>query len=180
MRFTRPGNPLALRPIRLDDVDRIMAWINDPAVTRNFARMSGDITRDEELAWLRWVIDSPHDRLFAVEDADGTYLGNAGVHKIYWPSRNGRLGLVLGAPGARGRGLGTLAMRLLVELAFAELGLHKVWLVHYRDNTRMAHIAAKLGFVTEGVLRDEYFHQGAFHDMVRWSLLEGELVAVAD
>lgn len=174
MSFTRPGIPLALRPIRPDDVDHIMEWINDPEVTRNFAHMSAAITREQELAWLERVIASETDRLYAVEDEAGRYLGNAGVHKIYWPARNGRLGLVLGARDARGRGLGSMAMRLLVELAFAELGLHKVWLVHYRDNHRMAHIAAKLGFVEEGVLRDEYFHAERFHDMVRWSLLEDE------
>ena len=38
----------------------------------------------------------------------------------------------------------------------------------------MHHIARKLGFTEEGVLRDEYFHNGAFHDMIRHSLLEGE------
>ncbi|TNE87585.1 MAG: N-acetyltransferase [Deltaproteobacteria bacterium] len=172
MTFTMPGTELGLRPIRPEDVDHIMQWINDPAVTRNFAHMSAQITREQELAWLEHVIASDTDRLYAVVDADGAYLGNAGVHKIYWPARNGRLGLVLGAAGARGRGLGTQAMRLLVELALTELNLHKVWLVHYRSNERMAHIAAKLGFTQEGVLRDEYFHAGGFHDMVRWSLLE--------
>lgn len=174
MTFTRPGNPLGLRPIRTSDVDDIMAWINDPDVTRNFANMSAAITREQELAWLEHVIASDTDRLYAVVDESGAYLGNAGIHKIYWPARNGRLGLVLGAPGARGRGLGTQAMRLLIDMAFAELGLHKVWLVHYRTNTRMAHIAEKLGFTEEGVLRDEYFHQGSFHDMIRWSLLEDD------
>ena len=164
-----------LRPARVDDVDAIMEWLNNPEVTRNFANMSKQITREQELAWLEWVLASEHDRLFAVVDDEGRYLGNAGIHKIYWPARNGRLGLVLGAPEARGRGLGTTAMRLLVEKAFHEVGLHKVWLVHYRDNARMAHIAAKLGFTIEGTLRDEYFHDGHFHDMVRWSLLEDEL-----
>jgi RimJ/RimL family protein N-acetyltransferase len=172
--FTRADNPLGLRPISTSDIDAIMAWINDPEVTRNFAHMSGEITREQELAWLEEVIASPTDRLYAVVDEHGAYLGNAGIHKIYWPARNGRLGLVLGAPGSRSRGLGTHAMRLLTEIAFSELGLHKVWMVHYRSNARMAHLATKLGFTEEGVLRDEYFHGGAFHDMIRWSLLEDD------
>ncbi|MCO4747067.1 MAG: GNAT family N-acetyltransferase [Proteobacteria bacterium] len=173
--FTRPGFKVRLRPIRADDIDHIMAWINDPEVTKNFANMSERITREQEIAWLEWVMASDNDRLYAVEDLEGRYLGNAGIHKIYWPARNGRLGLVLGAADARGRGLGTQAMKLLVALAFEELGLHKTWLVHYKTNERMAHIATKLGFTTEGVLRDEYFHAQSFHDMVRWSLLEDEL-----
>lgn len=165
---------IRLRPIRVDDVDAIMEWINDPAVTANFATMSQHITREEELAFLERTIASPTDRLFAIEDAAGTYLGNAGIHKIWWPARNGRLGIVVGRKEAQGRGVAQAALRALCAIGFRELGLHKLWLVHYSTNARMAHVAGKLGFVREGVLRDEYFHQGTYHDMVRHSLLAHE------
>jgi RimJ/RimL family protein N-acetyltransferase len=69
---------MRLRPIRLDDVDHI----NEPDVTRNFADMSTKITREQELAFLSKMIASDADRLFAIEDDDGGYLGNAGIHKI--------------------------------------------------------------------------------------------------
>ncbi|MCB9668392.1 MAG: GNAT family N-acetyltransferase [Alphaproteobacteria bacterium] len=177
--ITLPGRRVALRPIRLDDVDAIMTWINDPEVTRNFADMSRQITREDELAFLERTLASPTDRLFAIVEPDGTYLGNAGLHKIYWPARNGRLGVVLGTPGSRGRGLGTEVVELLVHAAFVELGLHKVWMVHYASNARMAHIAKKLGFQEEGRLRDEYFHADAFHDMVRHGLLRTDAAASA-
>jgi RimJ/RimL family protein N-acetyltransferase len=174
--FTAPGFDVALRPIRVEDVDAIMTWINDPEVTRNFAGMSRHITRDQELAFLRGVLSSDTDRLYAIEDsATGRYLGNAGLHKIYWPARNGRVGLVIGAKNARGAGLGQQALRLLLGVGFEVLGLHKVWLVHFATNERMAHIAGKLGFREEGRLRDEYFHDGSFHDMVRRCVLEGEV-----
>jgi RimJ/RimL family protein N-acetyltransferase len=47
-----------------------------------------------------------------------------------------------------------------------------MWMVHFRTNARVSHIAAKLGFAFEGVLRDEYHHNDAYHDMMRVSLLE--------
>jgi len=176
--FTYPSYRIRLRPIRLDDVDAIMEWINDPAVTRNFAGMSATITREQELAFLERTLASDTDRLYAIEALDGTYLGNAGVHKIYWPARNGRLGVVIGAKGAQGKGLGQEALRLITALGFERLGLHKIWLVHFASNARMHHIAKKLGFVEEGTLRDEYFHDDAFHDMLRHSLLEEEFAAL--
>ena len=172
--FTRPGFRVGLRPIELEDIDDIMGWVNDPEVVRNFASM-GHITREEELAFLERMRKSKEDRLYAVialdDPAGPRNLGNAGIHKIYWPARNGRLGLVIGASGARGRGYGQQAMALLVALGFEELGLHKLWLVHYSENTRMRHLAEKLGFTQEGVLRDEYFCDGRFHDMVRHAIL---------
>jgi [ribosomal protein S5]-alanine N-acetyltransferase len=171
--FALPDAPVRLRPIRLDDVDAILEWINDPDVTRNFAGMGEVITREQEIAFLERILASDTDRMYAVEDREGRYLGNAGIHKIYWPARNGRLGLML-ARSAHGRGLGTATLRTICAIGFEALGLHKLWLVHYADNARMRHLARKLGFVEEGVLRDEYFHRDRFHDMVRHSLLEHE------
>ncbi|MEZ4236411.1 MAG: GNAT family N-acetyltransferase [Myxococcota bacterium] len=175
--YRLPGSPVALRPICVDDVDAVLEWVNDPDVVRNFAGMAETITREQELAYLQRMVASEVDRLYAVVDPDGRYLGNVGVHQIYWPARNGRLGLVL-ARHAHGRGYGTAALRTICAVGFRVLQLHKLWLVHYADNARMAHLAGKLGFVREGVLRDEYHHRGTFHDMVRHSLLEGELAEV--
>ncbi|MEZ4318446.1 MAG: GNAT family protein [Myxococcota bacterium] len=177
--FTFAGFRVALRPLTMDDLDAIMEWINDPEVTKNFAGMSAQITREQEAAFLEGVFASDTDRLYAVIDTEGRYLGNAGIHKIYWPAKNGRLGLVLGAKQARGRGYGQEAMKLLAARGFLDLGLHKLWLVHYSTNARMAHIATKLGFVPEGRLREEYFHGGEYHDMVRYGLLEQDFAALA-
>jgi diamine N-acetyltransferase len=163
---------IALRPIATTDVDAIMEWINDPEITKNFAGFSEPITRAAELAFVERMIASPNDRLFAIVDATGTCIGTAGIHQIYWPARNGRLGIMLGR--ARGQGLGRQALRALVATAFGALGLHKVWVVHFADNARMAHLCRTLGFSVEGVLRDEYFHHGRHWNMVRQSLLAPE------
>ncbi len=172
--FWRPGYRVRLRPIVERDVDAMMDWVNDPAVTRNFAGMSRTITREEELAYVRSMRSSSADRLYVAEDLDGRYVGNGGIHKIYWPAANGRLGLVIGDRARHGQGYGQEVLRLLCTLAFEHLQLHKVWIVHYGDNGRMLHLCKKLGFLEEGVLRDEYFHQDAWHDMLRHSLLRGD------
>ena len=142
--FTFPGFRVGLRPIVIEDVDSIMEWVNDPSVTRNFAGMSRKITREEEHRFIQGMIDSPTDRLWAVVDQDGVNLGNAGIHKIYWPARNGRLGIVIGRGSAQGRGLGQEALKLLIAKGFMELALHKLWVVHYETNARMQHIMKKL------------------------------------
>ncbi len=151
-----------------------MKWINRPEVTRNFAGMSRQISRDEEVAFVERMIASETDRLFAITTDDGTYLGNAGIHKIYWPAKNGRLGVVVGVKEAQGKGVGKAALRALCDLGFGQLALHKLWIIHFRENARMHHMATQIGFQVEGTLRDEYFHDGGYHDMVRLSLLAPE------
>jgi len=174
--FALPGSRTCLRPIAERDVDAIMRWINDPEITRNFAAFSEPVTRPQELVFVNEMRASRNDRLFAVElvDQPGELIGTAGLHRIYWPAKNGRLGLMIGKRAVQGQGIGQEAMRLLMAYGFERLGLHKLWLVHYADNARMRHIAAKLGFVQEGVLRDEYFHADVWHDMVRHAILAPE------
>ena len=60
---------------------------------------------------------------------------------------------------------------MLVDYAFKKLGLHKVYLMHWKENKKAEHLYNKLGFKTEGVLKDEYFWQGRYHDMVRMSII---------
>ena len=173
--YSTPGARVRLRTIAERDVDAIMEWINDPDITRNFAAFADPISRAQELAFIRAMRVSDTDRLFAIESNDsGTLIGTAGLHRIYWPAKNGRLGLMIGKRDQQGRGIGQEAMQLLIGYGFERLGLHKLWLVHYADNRRMRHIAEKLGFTQEGVLRDEYFHAGRWHDMVRHALLAHE------
>ncbi len=155
-----------------------MTWINDDDVVGNFAEMSATITREQELAYLQSMIHSDHDRLLAIEDEGGEILGNAGIHKIYWPARNGRVGVVIGRRDRQGGGLGQQVLKLLAMYAFESLMLHKLWIVHFSSNLRMAHMCQKLGFQREGLLRDEYFHRGAWHDMVRCSMLDSDYARV--
>jgi RimJ/RimL family protein N-acetyltransferase len=177
--MTAPFEPLVrLRPVVEADVDAIMTWINDPEITRNFAGFQQAITREAELAFIARMCASPTDRLYAVTlPDDDTAIGTAGIHNIYRPAGNARLGVMLGRH--RGHGLGRAALTGLVARAFGELGLHKVWIIHFADNARMAHLCGGLGFRVEGVLRDEYFHRGRHWDMVRQSLLVHEFGAAA-
>lgn len=175
----RRGGAIRLRPVQPSDAERILPWLNDSEITKNFAGFGKVITLEEERIFLQRMVASTDDRLFAIEPAGGgEVLGTVGLHRIYWPAKNARLGIMLGAKGWQGRGLGQEALRLVIAYAFTSLELHKVWLVHYADNTRMRHVAEKLGFTAEGVLRDEYFHAGRYHDMVRHSLLRPEWLAL--
>jgi RimJ/RimL family protein N-acetyltransferase len=169
---------VTLRPLDLTDVDHMMTWVNDPAIVGNFATFSGEpFTRDQELAYIEKMRASTVDRVFAVERvADGTYLGNVGIHQIHWPSRVGRLACIIGSRAEMGKGYGSAAIAGALDWAFraASPTLHKVWLMCFRENERARRTYARLGFVEEGTLREEYHHQGEWHDMTRMGILARE------
>lgn len=165
-----------LRAVDEIDVDNILAWVNDPGVVGNLATFAGTpLTRADELAWVRKVRTSNDDRVFTVMDArDDRYLGQVGLHQIFWRSRVARAAAIIAHKSEHGRGYGSAAIAALLDVAFHELELHKVWLMVFRTNERSLRTWRRLGFLDEGVLRDEYFHDGAWHDMVRLGMLRHE------
>lgn len=165
-----------LRPLRLEDVDNIMTWVNDPEIVGNIAAFAGEpFTREQEVAYVTKLLASPVDRVFSIERAsDGLYLGQCGIHQIHWPSKVARLSCIIAERAYMGQGYGTAAIAATLDVAFGELGLHKMWLMIFRTNERSRRTYARAGFVEEGTLREEYFHRGAWHDMLRMSLLDRE------
>jgi RimJ/RimL family protein N-acetyltransferase len=168
--------PVTLRPLAESDVDHIMTWVNDPDVVGNLAAFAGEpFTREDELAWIRRTLGSTTDVVFSVIDSEGDrYLGQIGIHQIHARSRVGRLGVVIAARSDMGKGHGSAAIRALIDHAFGPLALHKLWVMMFAHNTRTRGICQRLGFIEEGVLREEYFHDDRWYDMVRLSLLARE------
>ena len=165
-----------LRPVGESDVDDILTWVNDKEIIGNIAAFAGaPLSRADEVAWVLRVSASADEKVYTVLDAStGRYLGQVGLHQIFRRSGLARCSLIIAQRADMGRGLGSAALAALLDIAFGAEALHKVWLMVFESNTRSRRTYQRLGFVEEGVLRDEYRHDGAWHNMVRMGLLADE------
>jgi ribosomal-protein-serine acetyltransferase len=73
-----------------------------------------------------------------------------------------------------GKGIMTLAARVFLAYLFRSLQLNKVELYHLPANLRSAAVASRLGFRTEGLLRESFLLHGRLHDIVVQGLLSRE------
>lgn len=148
-----------------------MTWVNDPEVVANIANIK-EVTREQEEKWLKEKLASPNDQLFSIFDDDGSYVGQCGIHQIYWPARNGRISVIL-KKEFQGMGYGYMAIRAILRLAFQLVKLHKVFCVVWEDNPKTVHLYRdKVGMQEEGRLIDEYFLGDKHHNMIRLYMLE--------
>ncbi|MFD9903780.1 GNAT family N-acetyltransferase [Streptomyces sp. NPDC059063] len=77
-------------------------------------------------------------------------------------------------PSAAGRGLVTRAVRVLIDWAVEERGIHRVeWWVSAQNAPSIA-VAERLGMTRDGVLRQSYLYRGQRHDEEIWSVLAPE------
>ena len=107
-------------------------------------------------------------------DDENLLLGGASLNNVDLEQGRGAVGYWL-APHARGRGVATHAVRLLVGWAFRDLQLARLELTCGPDNLASQRVAERCGFTREGVLRSHVPFKGARRDTVVYSLLSGEL-----
>ena len=77
-------------------------------------------------------------------------------------------------PDYWGRGYVPEAARALIDLAFKDLGLHKIELSCFGYNIQSQRVAEKLGFTLEARIRDRKDAQGNRCDDLKYGLLKSE------
>ncbi len=171
------GERLYLRPIERDDLQRCYDWMNDEELTATLAQRY-PISLAREADWVERATrgQDPSELPLAICLAEGDrHIGNCGLVAIDRENRTATLGIFIGERDCRGQGLGEEAVRVLCRFAFDEMNLHKIRLDVYATNPKAAKTYERVGFVREGVLRQEVFRQGRYIDVVRMGLLVGEL-----
>jgi RimJ/RimL family protein N-acetyltransferase len=112
--------------------------------------------------------------VFAIVDSpSGEFLGIAVAPQIDRATRTAELGYVV-APAARGRGVASEALRRLTEWAFSDLGMERVELLISVENESSKRVAARCGYVHEGVLRSRHFKGNLREDTEIWSRLPSD------
>jgi RimJ/RimL family protein N-acetyltransferase len=172
------GKLVRLRPYAISDLDSIMKWINNHEVTRFLGSMAHPLSHRTEEMWLETVamVSDANHRVFAIESLEGEYLGGIDLRDIDWVARKAALGIAIVKPEYWGKGYGTDAMRLMAQFAFGELNLNRLWLTVQAGNARAIACYEKCGYRREGVLREDWYVDGVYHDMVVMGLLRSEHV----
>lgn len=101
------------------------------------------------------------------------HLGNVSIWPTSVQNQIGEVGYWVRS-GETGKGFATEAAIVAIGIGFNELNLHKVVLRIAVGNVASEKIAEKLGFIYEGVLRDEVKVTGRWLDHTSWSMLASE------
>ena len=162
------GEGFVLRPLRAADAAAYAAAFRD----------------DPELGRLLGVEEDPGEdaarervgRAAALAVADArtdAFLGQVLLHSHAPRHRRCEVAYWL-VPGARGRGVASGAVALLVSWAFAELDLLRVEMTALPRNAGVDGLARRLGFTREGVLRARNVERGQRVDVVFYGVLREE------
>jgi RimJ/RimL family protein N-acetyltransferase len=148
------------------------AWMCDPQVSVNFG-LRRQPSLSATAAWIERACDDPSISAFAVI-ANGAHVGNVVLDRIDTYVKNARLSLYVGQAECRGRGVGRTAIYLGTQAGIEKHGLHKVWASIHADNWASLNAFSRVGYVLEGVLRDERLHDGRWLPMLYMGIVESD------
>lgn len=169
------GERIYFRPLDINDLERLIKWINDPEITifLTMGRFPANSIREKE--WLENLYRSQDEVVMGIVIKDGDILiGNCGLHQIDWVSRSAIFGIIIGEKEYQDKGYGTEAVLLMLKYAFEILNLNRVELTVYDFNKRAIRCYEKAGFILEGRLRQKIFKDGNYQDVLIMSILKEE------
>ena len=168
------GTLVRLRAFEQKDLDANHAFMNDYETLRGMIPFPSSYS--DESRWLEQQTSySRGEYQFAVEDFEGDLAGRCGVIRLDWKNRVAELAIMIGTP-YRGRGYGREAMQLLCDFCFKEMNLHKLKVTVFAFNEAAVRCYRGCGFEQEGLLRQELWRDGQYHDVVILSRLCDEKV----
>ena len=179
---TLEGNLVRLRAIRSEDLDEMLRLFSDFESVRQFVFQGPPFppTKKDEQNFIDSNSMMKETYNFAIETLDGAYIGGCGIPKIDWVSRVAMVGIWIGREDFQGKGFGTDAMHTLCRFIFQQINIRKIALTVYGFNERAIRSYEKIGFQTEGRLRDAMYRNGAYHDVVWMGMFEEEFIGIED
>ncbi len=167
---------MRIRELTAGDEPGVLGWASDDDVT-------GDLPFGPESSVAEWIAAAGADAAatprtswtLAVDAGDERAVGVVVMSIDSRHDARAEIGFVV-RPDRRGQGIATAAVGSLVELAFRDQGLHRLWAVCHPDNVGSRRVLERNGFELEGRLRDDRRTVGGWSD----SLLFGLVAAGSD
>ncbi len=166
------GKYVGLRAIERVDLPKLLEWRNQPEL-RQYFREYRELSMEHQVIWYEKMLNDPTNLMFAIINLENNgIIGVCGLCYIDWKNRNAEVSIYIGqdllyvdekyAPDAVG---------VLVEYAYNELSLHRLWVEVFDFDIKKQSLFIKSGFELEGRQHHKYWTGGKWHDSLFYGLL---------
>jgi ribosomal-protein-alanine N-acetyltransferase len=168
---------VALRPLRAEDAATKATWGGDADIVR----WTGVPAGDTPAGALEYIVETEESRragrsiaLGIVDAQSERVIGSCDLRRP--EPRDPELAeiTILLSPEARGRGLASRALALLVEWSVRDLEMKRIQAVVHPENARSIAMFERLGFEREGLLRHLRPRATGREDRILYAVLSDE------
>jgi len=171
------GKLVGLAAVERGDLEALLSWRNRPEFRKHFREYRELGLGQQEKWYEQKVLNDPTTIMFSIRRlSDNALLGCCGLVYVNWVHRHADLSLYIGWKDSYidEEGYAAEACRLLFDYGFNELNLNKIWTEIYEFDEKKKRLYDTFGFHQDGLLRQNYFHDGKWWDSRILSLLSDE------
>ncbi|MEU4587054.1 GNAT family protein [Kitasatospora aureofaciens] len=168
--YLAQGPRVAIRHVCRQDYEELTTLAEESAEMLNRWLSARENTVEAFESYLARLEQTVHEGFVICLQSTGAIVGSVNINNmIRGTIQSGTLGYAAYAP-TTGRGYMTEGLRLVMQLAFGELGLHRLEANIQPDNTPSLNLVKRLGFQREGYSPAFQFINGAWRDHERWAI----------
>lgn len=156
---------ITFRPLENRDLPDRVRWFNKKEVSQYLgSEIRQGTTLKKQQEWFKRFTKKDDRKMFTIE-CDGEPVGNVALTDISKTDCNAGLFIAIDSE-FHGKGIGQKAVKYILDIAFRELHLHKVWLYVIELNKSAIKLYEKCDFKREGILKEMWKINGKYYDEI--------------
>lgn len=156
------------RSFELSDYEHFHKYRNNEQIYMNIIGNKQFVSSERERQWVEdKALNDNKDIYLAIclIDSDKC-IGYTSINDINYRNRNALWGSIFIDDSERGKGLSIEAGKLLLKFVFEEMPIHRFYSYILDGHTASIAMVEKLGFKTEGMMKECVYKLNKFHDAV--------------
>lgn len=173
------GKNIYLRGLIIDDCDGIYpSWLNDETTCQYSEHHVFPYSREDAREYISNLsLQKDKIMLAIVDKKNDKHIGNITLCAISYLHRSAEFSIMIGDRNFHGKGYSKEASLLILNHGFNTMNLHRIWCGTMISNIAMKKLALSLGMMEEGIVRDEVYKNGSYHNTIRFGILKEEFNA---
>jgi len=166
---------IKIRKFQQDDIPYKVKWIND-AENNQFLHYDLPLREDKTLLWFNLIKDRADRADYTITNNDEP-VGLIGLLNIDGKNRKAEYYITLGGGEFKGKGIAKRASDLLIKESYRTYKLKSIYLYTEVDNLTAQKLFERIGFIKEGLLKEDLIQKGRKVDRFIYGLLVEEYIS---
>ena len=159
-----------IRELQIKDASEMLDCLNDKDNVRFMMIKSKTFTIDDCYNFINNACKDSSSKHFAIVDEGDNWVGTISLKNIDYNNKKAEYAIISSSK-VHGKGYASKATDELVNYAFNELGLHKIFLNVRPDNIRAVEFYKKKGFEYVGRSVDSLYQNESYFDLLWFELI---------
>lgn len=166
---------IMFRRLQTKDANGMYEWMSDEEITKYLKIKKENVSLKGCLEFIESSYEDSINKHFAITDENDEYLGTISLKNIDIINGNAEFAIAL-RKCAMNKGIAKRAIDLILNFAFEEISLHRVYWYVRSDNIRAVKFYEKCKYRNEGIWKQSVCINNAYIDTIWYAILAEEIV----